>query len=321
MSSLSIADAHPLPDALSNIADLAPFARVKIIAFDLDGTLISHHDEVLGPRLSRLFATVSNTNVKVTLATGRTLTGVSRTLGKVDALSRIPLVLYNGSVVIRPEEKALIAVREIPRSSVMDVYKIIEATATASVFVYCIDPEATLIGGSAVTESVYFFGDGIAPTSDFNGMQPRPFSSIDLDSSKPVAILIECPNNEAKHGLISRLSTNSGFTVTSSGSKYIELRPIGASKADGLQKLTEKMNILPEHVLAVGDNDNDVELLTWAGLSVCVKNSSPAARAASKFYSNQGAGSAAIEVLELVRRAQRLFKEVNRYDRSLAKRE
>jgi hydroxymethylpyrimidine pyrophosphatase-like HAD family hydrolase len=45
--------------------------------------------------------------------------------------------------------------------------------------------------------------------------------------------------------------------------------------------LAEYFHLSPDEVLAVGDNDNDVPMLEWAGVGVAVGNASPAARLAA----------------------------------------
>jgi len=310
MFSSSTSEPRRLPDALCNPKELVPFAQVKLIAFDLDGTLISNPTEVLGERLTNLFNLLSGPgkNVRLTLATGRTLTGVSPTVKQLGGFNRVPLVLYNGSVVIEPESEGVVAHTVISEPSVCQILSIVSGLKSVALFIYTVDPEAKLISDCSSIESVFYVGNPeYMPERDFNGMPVRPFSQMDLSSDKVVAALMSSTNDQEKIVLLGALAEVSGISVTASGSVYVEIRPERSSKAKGLQVLCDRYQISSDNVLAVGDNDNDVELLSWAGLSVCVKNSSQAARSSSKFYSNQGAGNAAIEVLEIVRRAQRLF--------------
>lgn len=288
--------------------ELRTFANIRLIAFDLDGTLIGHQSPILGVRLAELFSTVSRSQVAVTLATGRTLTGVRAILGQMAELNRVPLVLYNGSVVMRPDHQALIAHSAIARTSVEQTLNVGASCPDGALFVYTIDADASLIGGAAQTEAVYFSGNDQVPATDFNGMAVLPMSQLNLDIAKVVAILFEVRDPAIRESTLGYLMQIPGISATSSGGRYIEVRPSGSSKAEGLRYLADHMGIQADQVLAMGDNDNDVELLRWAGVSVCVDQASPAAQRASKFISSHGAGEAAIDVLEIVRRARRLFR-------------
>jgi len=310
MCSLLINDPRPLPGALSNPSDLIAFAEVKLIAFDLDGTLISTPSQVLGERVKSLFNLLSGPgkNIRLTLATGRTLTGVKPTITQLGGIKKFPLVLYNGSVVVEPESEGVFARALIANSSVAEIVKIVSLLPGVSLFLYAVDADAKLVNDESTIESVFYLGDSNRmPEKDFNGMPIRSYTEIKMSTDGVVAALLTASSAEQQVTLLAALSDISGISVTSSGSAYIEIRPEFSSKARGLEILCKRYGISAQNVLAVGDNDNDVELLSWAGLSVCVRNSSAAARSASKFYSNHGAGNAAIEVLEIVRRAQRLF--------------
>jgi len=314
MSSLLIAEPKPLPNALSDPDELRTFAQVKLIAFDLDGTLIGHVNELPGQRLSKLFSTVARSNVSLTLATGRSLAGVKAALGQLQGLNRMPLILYNGSVVIRPNEHALIAHNKISSLAAMSIATLVADSVDVSAFFYCIDTEAGLLDSGASTENVYLASlQPVVPTVEFNGMPLHLISELDFSTAKVVAILLDVTQEVSKAHLREKLKGLSDISVTTSGTRYIEIRPTGSSKAEGLKVLCNQLDIGAENVLAMGDNDNDVELLSWAGISICVDKSSDAARRVSKFYSTHGAGKAAIDVLEIIRRAQRLFKVGRRH--------
>ena len=44
------------------------------------------------------------------------------------------------------------------------------------------------------------------------------------------------------------------------------------SKASALQALAAQFHITPEQVMAFGDSDNDIELLSYAGCGVAMQN-------------------------------------------------
>ncbi len=78
----------------------------------------------------------------------------------------------------------------------------------------------------------------------------------------------------------------------------VEGLPPGLSKATGLAWLAESLGIEREAVLAVGDNDNDVPMLEWAGVGVAMGQSSPAARAAADWIAPDVANDGAAVALE-----------------------
>jgi hydroxymethylpyrimidine pyrophosphatase-like HAD family hydrolase len=78
----------------------------------------------------------------------------------------------------------------------------------------------------------------------------------------------------------------------------VEGLPRGLNKSVGLAWLAEHLGIARDEVLAVGDNDNDVEMLRWAGVGVAMGNSSPAALAAADWVAPDVSADGAAIALE-----------------------
>lgn len=62
------------------------------------------------------------------------------------------------------------------------------------------------------------------------------------------------------------------FTFAPSGSSYIDPMQPGISKATGIQQLMEHYGVAREEVMAFGDSMNDYEILRMAGTSVAMGN-------------------------------------------------
>ncbi|HET8559094.1 MAG TPA: HAD family hydrolase [Marmoricola sp.] len=95
--------------------------------------------------------------------------------------------------------------------------------------------------------------------------------------------------------VIARLGLD-GFEATHSGAPFVELLPRGVSKAWGLSRLCEHLDLDPGEVLAFGDAPNDAEMLAWAGRGVAMANASAESRAAADEVTgtNQEDGVAAV---------------------------
>ena len=302
--------ARELPSALSDLEEIAQFAEIRLIAFDLDGTLLKTPDGIPGERIKRLQRSSKAAGVKTTIATGRTLWGARAVIEAFGGLGDIPVVLYNGSIVVQPGTQNVVRSVSIPIEAIpriLDAAKAFDASA----FLYRFDPE--LLTSWPVTkwpEKVLFVGDRADPAKEFNGMpveRADAASLLQLNANYAAILVLTAGAEEAKL-LTTALNDVPGVSVTTSGGPYIEVRPAGSSKAIGVAHLAQRLGILQHEVLAVGDNDNDVELLDWAGIGVSVAGASLAARSAASHYSKHGAERAAIEILDLVRLVKRLNK-------------
>jgi hydroxymethylpyrimidine pyrophosphatase-like HAD family hydrolase len=61
----------------------------------------------------------------------------------------------------------------------------------------------------------------------------------------------------------------------------LEVLPLGASKGVGVKWLLDRLRIDPSVCMALGDGENDVQMLSMVGLGVAVGNAGPAAREAA----------------------------------------
>jgi hydroxymethylpyrimidine pyrophosphatase-like HAD family hydrolase len=69
-------------------------------------------------------------------------------------------------------------------------------------------------------------------------------------------------------------------TVTSGG-RFLEICHPMAQKSYGLAQLAEHLGIRQDEIIAIGDNNNDLDMLRYAGLGVAVDNAVQAAKEAA----------------------------------------
>ena len=56
---------------------------------------------------------------------------------------------------------------------------------------------------------------------------------------------------------------------------YLEVLHPGASKGVGLAQLASHLELTSDEVMAIGDNENDLTMLEYAGIGVAMKNAIP----------------------------------------------
>lgn len=231
--------------------------RPKLLALDIDGTLYDSSYEI-SPRVESAVRTVADQGVHIVLSTGRGLVG-TRPLAKRLALPDPYLVCSNGAVTVRLHADA--------EPEFIDVVTF--------------DPEPVLqlllqrLPGVLV--AVEEIGIGYRVTAPF---PPGELSGdyrvepIETLMAKPVTrVILRQPSSEAEEFLdvIDRVGLHDvayyiGYTA------WLDLAPKGVSKAHGLAKVADLLGVSHEDVLAIGDGNNDVEMLSWAGRGVAMGN-------------------------------------------------
>ena len=73
--------------------------------------------------------------------------------------------------------------------------------------------------------------------------------------------------------------------LLSTEKENLEFMPRGINKATALAKVAAELGVPAEEVLAFGDGENDVQMLSWAGAGVAMRHGTAAAMAAARFVS------------------------------------
>ena len=71
--------------------------------------------------------------------------------------------------------------------------------------------------------------------------------------------------------------------------KYVDIMAEGVSKAASIERLAASLGINMSEVLALGDSDNDCEMLSAAGIGVAMTTGTAAAQEAADFHAENGA--------------------------------
>ena len=76
------------------------------------------------------------------------------------------------------------------------------------------------------------------------------------------------------------------FEIFKTQAKLLEFMPKGINKAYGLTQLINQLNLKPENVMAMGDEANDLSMISWAGYGVAMANAVPAVKEEARIISD-----------------------------------
>ena len=72
------------------------------------------------------------------------------------------------------------------------------------------------------------------------------------------------------------------ITFTKTAPFYYEANPKGVSKGNALKFLCHKLNLSSENLMAIGDEENDLSMIKFAGVGVAMGNAVPAVKEAAQ---------------------------------------
>lgn len=95
--------------------------------------------------------------------------------------------------------------------------------------------------------------------------------------------------NQAFHGQL---------VAVTSGYGSVDILPQGIHKAWGLEQVLTNLAITPDQVMAFGDSDNDIELLSYVGASYAMENATDKVKAVAKYMAPSHLEAGVLQVLE-----------------------
>ena len=302
-----------LPTYSSSIDELRPFSKIRLIVADLDGSLVESTSSNLSESITKFRSKLSHVRYQIdfTVATGRTFFGAQRIINSLKLKKGVPYIIYNGSVIAYGSNAFAISTKHIPNSALANTLKIARNNnLTALAYVFSTGPSSKSL---LMQETVYGWATHRKFTHEVNGLPVFWHTYDQIPEIKPSAILLLIPRgSERLPSLTHDLQSIDGMSVTSSGSEFLEIRPHGSNKGSALKLLAKHIEVQQNEILAIGDNDNDIEMLKWAGIGVGVAGSSPMAAESADFISDYDAVGGAIQVLNTISHARRYFDQSTR---------
>ncbi len=248
----------------------------KLAAIDLDGTLLNP-DRQISEENKAAVAKLRANNIEVVLASGRKHEDIYRFHQELELTS--PILSCHGALVKDPVTGEVISNRNIPMEIVMHLLQ----EAVANELSWVVYDER----GVHLCRSEYWLSEYVRRTC-FD--RPNICDSIE----DYVFTHAEKVNWMGDEEIIRRefrrmFDMYAGkLTTVITDPDHLEFTLHGADKASGLIDLTARLGIAQEEVLAFGDSNNDVTMLSWAGLGVAMSHGTTQARLAAKMISAPG---------------------------------
>jgi Cof subfamily protein (haloacid dehalogenase superfamily) len=266
----------------------------QLLALDLDGTVLAHDLTIL-PEVRQAICEAQARGVHVTLATGRMF---GATLPYVEELQiNDPVICYQGAMVRHPHTGEIYAHVGMPGTLAAEAISMLLAE---DIFVIAYIDEQLWVAEQRPELDLYLrwhpegaevvvapdLAASVAGTSARLLAQGKPSGTPDLAATAATAMptkLLFVAEPSIIDRTIARLAEHFAGRLTTLRSHELfgELTPLGISKGAALKTLAARLGIPREQVIAIGDHENDLPMITWAGLGLAMGNAIPAVRAAA----------------------------------------
>ncbi|MGX7124863.1 Cof-type HAD-IIB family hydrolase [Enterococcus viikkiensis] len=258
---------------------------IKLIAIDLDGTLLTDAKTISDTNKAAL-AQAKAQGVKIVICTGRPLIAIKEYLAELNLLDADDYsITFNGGL-IQTNTGEILGKTAMDLADVKHIYQLfVELNLPTDVLS---DAFSFQLASSMEHPSLYptmnkalTYVEKTVEILEENALYNKVVSATELDYLDQQIALI--PEEEYER-----------FEIFKTRPNLLEFMPKGVTKAFGLSVLGEHLGIAANEMMALGDEANDLSMITYAGVGVAMENATDGVKSAANFVTgtNQANGVA-----------------------------
>lgn len=262
----------------------------KLVAIDLDGTLLNSYGEISSETRDAIKKTVEK-GVEIVLASGRPISSVEDLANELRANHYI--VSGNGATVYDMQKQETVYERFLSKEQILNIVKICEENS----IYYNIYTENEVLTKSLNYNTLFYHSENThkqeEKRTNINILTDVYDYVLRANNQKYLKVTV-CDQSRIVFGsIIKKLRTirdidvldveHMSKKVIKAGTEevlveycYTEITNQNVNKWTALEYIMEQENIKREEVIAIGDNVNDKEMIEEAGLGVAMGNSTQA---------------------------------------------
>jgi len=254
--------------------------KFRLLAIDIDGTLVNSRDE-LTPRVRAALTRAGRSGIRIVLASGRRY---SRVLPLVEPLAiDVPLVTASGALVKDPRDHRTLFRADFAEELLRQTIAAVDRAG--------FDP---LLCGDSFLQGFDFYtppqlrreeareyvrlnpGDGRLYPAMWHHPQPEVFLVFTLGTQEQMLAVQDRLHQELAGQIATHVLRSPRYT-----GYLCEIAPAGVSKWSAVKRLAQQWAIDDAEICAVGDDVNDIAMIRAAGLGVAMGNAQPQVKAAA----------------------------------------
>ncbi len=242
--------------------------RIRLIASDLDGTLLLNGAQSLQPGTCRLIHELTRKGVYFFAASGRQYPNLQRLFAQVK--SEIGYICENGCLSFFQEER--IHKEVMDRKLGQEILQAIQEREGSEILLSGV---STSYLQPKKMSYYYHMRDVVR-----NHVTLVPDIFQVQEEYMKISVYQEEGIEESASYWKERFGNR--VTVVTSGNQWLDMMPKGVHKGLAMRKIMEYLEVNPEECMAFGDNYNDLEMLELVGHPVAMETAKPEVKAVSR---------------------------------------
>lgn len=237
---------------------------IKLIAIDMDGTLFTP-DKKITQNVQAAIKAAKDKKIYVVLCTGRPYLGVKQALSSLNFFANDNYVItYNGALITNTYNDDVIFSSTLNYN---DFIKIEQLSRVINVHCHAIDLQSVY----TTNKDISFYTVQESYLCDI----PLKYRSVDdISPQKQFLKMMMIDSPEILDAGIAKIPAEffQQYTIIKSERYYLELLNKISDKGNAVKFLAAHLNIDRNDIMAIGDNENDISMIQYAGIGVAMGN-------------------------------------------------
>jgi Cof subfamily protein (haloacid dehalogenase superfamily) len=273
--------------------------RLRLLALDLDGTILDPYGRLTGGVREAVDA-ARRRGLRVVLCTGRRFRRALPAARELELTGSI--VVHNGAVVKDIESGRTEVERYLPADLYAEVLATLRETGSPLVYVDRYHEGTDILTERRDRAHLFqneYLDDNAEFTRVVDDLAERPRRDVIMMSAMANLETLERLRSRASDRFGDRVSTHLLMNKVYRG-YILEFLSPRSGKWSALRTIADHLGVAPEEIAAIGDDDNDVEMIREAGLGIAMGNAVEAARAAADVVVRSNAEGGVVGAIERV---------------------
>ena len=259
---------------MENSTEQKGTAMIKLVLTDIDGTILPKGQKVVSENMRAAIRAAQDAGITVGVATGRAVSGVLPTFEGDTACVQTALATNGMQVYLHGE---LIHEEYLNHDELVRIVEVVREIPGAGFICF---------GGPQVNEVYLVAGtvDDLMPVFPSYASKAQPADAVPDFAIVKANVFINS-DMAATQDLIALLREKVpgiGFNLPMAG--FLNVVPLGYSKATGIDYLCESLGISLDEVMVFGDGGNDLEMIEHVPNSVAVAHAAPEILDAARYH-------------------------------------
>lgn len=268
--------------------------KYKMICLDMDGTVLNDEKKVSKENVEAI-KKAHDIGVKVAICTGRLFANAKVYAGMFGI--KAPVIASNGAYIKDKDSNEIIYESILTEEDAKKIYEILNKYGIA---IFFNTSDSVISNRSFNDENTYVRMNKLLPEDQKVNLIYTEDMLHCIEKHKEEILKCICIEKDIEKLQKARreIEELSKFEVVSSFGDNFEVMCKGVSKGRAVEVLANYYNVPREDIICIGDNENDLSMIEYAGLGIAMGNADERVKKIAKYVTDTNNNSGVAKAIE-----------------------